>query len=256
MDKINIEIISCLNDNYSYLVHEEKTNTVSIIDPSEFEPCDEVIKNKYKKLDYILNTHHHYDHVGGNEMLKKKYGSTVLGFEGDKDRIPFIDKFLKDNQNFSIGNLNFLVFFIPGHTKGHIAFYFEKEKILFTGDTLFSLGCGRVFEGTYEQMFNSLNKLRNLPEDTKVYCGHEYTLKNFEFCLKYNPGNNFLKKREDKIKSKIKNLIPTIPSTIGEEIKTNIFFRYDDPDVKKAINLENSTDLEIFTKLRDLKDNF
>ena len=125
---MNIEIISCLDDNYSYLIHEEKTNTVAIIDPSEFDPCDELIKKKYKKLDYILNTHHHYDHVGGNKMLKTKYNSTVLGFDGDKDRIPCIDKFLKDNQNFKIGNLNILVIFIPGHTKGHIAFYLEKKE--------------------------------------------------------------------------------------------------------------------------------
>ena len=194
---MNIEIISCLNDNYSYLIHEEKTNTVAIIDPSEFDPCDELIKKKYKKLDYILNTHHHYDHVGGNKMLKTKYNSTVLGFDGDKDRIPCIDKFLKDNQNFKIGNLNILVIFIPGHTKGHIAFYLEKEKIVFTGDTLFSLGCGKIFEGTYKQMFNSLNKLKNLPAATKVYSGHEYTKKNLDFCLTYDPNNEFLKKRQN-----------------------------------------------------------
>ena len=253
---MNIEIIPCLNDNYSYLIYDKHSDIVAIIDPSEFEPCDKAIKKNYKKLDFILNTHHHYDHVGGNEDLKKKYNSTVLGFEDDKNRIPGIDKIIKDNQEFKIGSLNFTTIFIPGHTKGHIAFYQKEAKVIFTGDTLFSLGCGRVFEGTYEQMFTSLNKLKNLPKDTKIYCGHEYTLKNFEFCLKYNPDNNFLKKRENKIKSNLKSNIPTVPSTIGEEIKTNIFFRYDDPDVKKAINLENSTDLEIFTKLRDLKDSF
>ena len=253
---MNIEIIPCLNDNYSYLIHDKHSDIVAIIDPSEFEPCNKTIDKNYKRLDFILNTHHHYDHVGGNIDLKKKYKSTILGFEDDKNRIPGIDKILKDNQEFEIGNLNFTTIFTPGHTKGHIAFYQKKAKVIFTGDTLFSLGCGRVFEGTYEQMFNSLNKLKELPEDTKIYCGHEYTLKNFEFCLKYNPNNNFLKKKADKIKSKLKSKIPTIPSTIGEEIKTNIFFRYDDPDVKKAINLENSSDLEIFTKLRDLKDNF
>ena len=253
---MNIEIIPCLNDNYSYLICDEDTNTVGIIDPSEFSACDKVIDKHYKKLDFILNTHHHYDHVGGNKDLKKKYNSTVLGFEDDRNRIPGIDKIIKDNQEFKIGSLNFTTIFIPGHTKGHIAFYQKEAKVIFTGDTLFSLGCGRVFEGTYEQMFTSLNKLKNLPGDTKVYSGHEYTLKNFEFCLKYNPDNNFLKKRENKIKFNLKSNIPTVPSTIGEEIKTNIFFRYDDPDVKKAINLENSPDLEVFTKLRDLKDNF
>ena len=179
-----VEIIQCLSDNYSYLIHEKETGTVSIVDPSEFNACNKII-NKYKKLDFILNTHHHADHVGANLELKKKYNSKVLGFENDKNRIPQIDTVLKDNQEFKIGTLNFTTIFIPGHTRGHIAFYFKKQKVLFTGDTLFSLGCGRVFEGTYEQMFRSLDRLKNLPSDTKIYCGHEYTYKNLKFCLKY-----------------------------------------------------------------------
>jgi hydroxyacylglutathione hydrolase len=253
---MKIEIIPCLNDNYSYLIHDEISNTVAIVDPSEFIPCDTIISKNYKKLDFILNTHHHYDHVGGNEELKKKYNSKVLGFENDKNRIPYIDIVLKDNQEFKIGTLNFTTIFIPGHTRGHVAFYFKKERVVFSGDTLFSLGCGRVFEGTYKQMFQSLNKLKNLPGETKVYCGHEYTFKNLEFCLKFNPNNDFLKKKKDNIKLSLKNKKPTIPSTISDEIKANIFFRVNDPDVKKAIKLENSSELEIFTKLRDLKDSF
>ena len=253
---MKIEIIPCLNDNYSYLIHDEISNTVAIVDPSEFIPCDTIISKNYKKLDFILNTHHHYDHVGGNEELKKKYNSKVLGFENDKNRIPQIDTVLKNNQEFKIGTLNFTTIFIPGHTRGHVAFYFKKERVVFSGDTLFSLGCGRVFEGTYKQMFQSLNKLKNLPGETKVYCGHEYTFKNLEFCLKFNPNNDFLKKKKDDIKLSLKNKKPTIPSTIADEIKANIFFRVNDPDIKKAINLENSPDIEIFTKLRDLKDNF
>ena len=253
---MKIEIIPCLNDNYSYLIHDEISNTVAIVDPSEFIPCDTIISKNYQKLDFILNTHHHYDHVGGNEELKRKYNSKVLGFENDKNRIPQIDTVLKDNQEFKIGTLNFTTIFIPGHTRGHVAFYFKKERVVFSGDTLFSLGCGRVFEGTYKQMFQSLNKLKNLPGETKVYCGHEYTFKNLEFCLKFNPNNDFLKKKKDDIKLSLKNKKPTIPSTIADEIKANIFFRVNDPDVKKAINLENSPDIEIFTKLRDLKDNF
>ena len=253
---MNIEIIPCLNDNYSYLIHEDKTNTVAIIDPSDFEPCDKLIKNKYKKLDYILNTHHHYDHVGGNERLKKKYSSTILGFENDKDRIPYIDKFLNDNQNFKIGNLNFSVIFIPGHTTGHIAFYLKKEKIVFTGDTLFSLGCGRVFEGTSNQIFNSINKLKRLPLETKMYFGHEYTQRNLEFCIKYEPDNEDLKKKKDWIDAKVKSKSPTAPITIGEELKTNIFLRCNKQSIKNALNLDNSSELEVFAKLRDLKDKF
>ena len=253
---MKIEIIPCLDDNYSYLIHDQISNTVAIVDPAEFIPCDTIINKNYKKLDFILNTHHHYDHVGGNKELKNKYNSRILGFENDKNRIPHIDIVLKDNQEFKIGALNFTTIFIPGHTSGHVAFYFKKEKVVFSGDTLFSLGCGRVFEGTYKQMFQSLNKFKNLPGETKVYCGHEYTFKNLEFCLKFNPNNDFLKKKKNDIELSLKNKKPTIPSTIADEIKANIFFRVNDPDVKKAINLENSSDIEIFTKLRDLKDNF
>ena len=253
---LSIEVISCLDDNYSYLIYDKGMNIVAIVDPSDFDTCNEIINKKYNKLDYILNTHHHLDHVGGNKKLKEKYKSKVLGFELDKTRIPCIDITLKEKQNFKIGNTSFEVIFIPGHTKGHIAFYFKDEKIIFTGDTLFSLGCGRVFEGTYKQMFNSLNKLKNLPNDTKIYCGHEYTKKNLEFCLEYDSSNVFLKKKVSWINSKIESNFPTIPISIGEEKKTNIFLRCDEPTIRNALNLKNASELEIFSKLRDLKDSF
>ena len=253
---LNIEIISCLSDNYSYLLEDKELNIVGIIDPSDFDTCDKIIKKKYNKLDYILNTHHHFDHVGGNKKLKEKYRAKVLGFELDKDRIPGIDIILKDKQNFKLGNSSFEVIFIPGHTKGHIAFYFKDEKTVFTGDTLFSLGCGKVFEGTYEQMFSSLNKLKNLPTDTKIYCGHEYTKKNLEFCLEYDSNNELLKKKTNWINSKIESDYPTIPITIGEEKKTNIFLRCNEPLIKNVLNLNNASEQEIFSKLRDLKDSF
>ena len=253
---LSIEIIPCLNDNYSYLLFDKDVNQVAIVDPSDFIACDKIINQKYKKLDYILNTHHHLDHVGGNQKLKEKYKSKILGSEIDKDRIPGIDIILKEKQNFKIGNASFEVLFIPGHTKGHIAFYFNDEKIVFTGDTLFSLGCGRVFEGTYEQMFDSLNKLKSLPKNTKIYCGHEYTKKNLEFCLKYDLNNELLKKKVNWINSKIKSNSPTIPVSIGEEQKTNIFLRCNEPSIKNALNLNNASEQEIFSKLRDLKDSF
>ena len=252
---MKIEIIRCLSDNYSYLIFEEETNTVSIVDPSAFMPCDKAIK-KYKRLDYILNTHHHADHVDGNIELKKKYNSKILGFEDDKDRIPGIDILLKDNQNQKIGNLIFKTISIPGHTIGHVAFYFKNEKIIFTGDTLFSLGCGRVFEGTHIDMFNSLNRLKVLPAETKIFCGHEYTKSNLNFCLKYDPNNLMLKKKSIEVSSKIKSNLPTIPTTIGDELKTNIFLRYDNNDIKQVLNLKDSSDEEVFSKLRDLKDVF
>ena len=250
-----VEIIPCLSDNYSYVIHEKETNTVSVVDPSEFKACDKII-NKYKKLDFILNTHHHADHVGANLELKKKYNSKILGSSIDKDRIPGIDMFLKENQKQKVGNLEFEVIFVPGHTKGHIAFFFIKEKIAFTGDTLFSLGCGRVFEGTNEEMFNSLNKIKRLPPDTKIYCGHEYTKSNLDFCLAYDSKNIFLKKKKIEIQKKIDSSLPTIPSSIGQEIKTNIFLRCNDPEIKHNLGLKNSSEVEVFSKLRDLKDSF
>ena len=252
---MKIEIIQCLNDNYSYLIFEKETNTVSIVDPSEFDACDKIIK-KYKKLDFILNTHHHRDHVDGNLTLKDKYNCKILGFDLDKDRIPGIDILLRDKQKQNIGNLEFEIIFIPGHTKGHIAFYFRKEKIVFTGDTLFSLGCGRVFEGTHEEMFNSLNKMKDLPPETKIYCGHEYTSSNLNFCLEHDPKNTHLKDKKIDIEKKLNSNQPTIPSTIADEIKTNIFLRCDDPEIKQGLGLKDSSDVEVFSKLRDLKDSF
>ena len=250
-----VEIIPCLNDNYSYVIYEKETNTVSIVDPSEFEACDKVV-SRYKKLDFILYTDHHPDHLGANLELKKKYNSKILGSNADKNRIPGIDMLLIENQKQKIGNLEFETIFIPGHTKGHIAFFFGKEKIAFTGDTLFSLGCGRVFEGTHEEMFNSLNKIKNLPRDTKIYCGHEYTKSNLNFCLAYDSKNTFLKEKEIDIQKKLDSNQPTIPSTLDQEIKTNIFLRCGDPEIKHALGLKDSSEIEVFSKLRDLKDSF
>jgi len=252
---MKVEIIPCLSDNFSYLIHDKDSDKVSIVDPAEYKACDNVLK-KYNKLDFILNTHHHTDHVDGNLELKKKYNSKILGFEFDKDRIPGIDILLKENQKHKIGKLEFEVIFVPGHTKGHVAFFFKKEKVVFTGDTLFSLGCGRVFEGTHEEMFNSLNKIKKLPRDTKIYCGHEYTKSNLNFCLKYDSKNTFLKEKEIEIQKKLSSSQPTIPTTLGQEIKTNIFFRCNDPGIKSTLGLKDSSEAEVFSKLRDLKDSF
>ena len=239
---MKVEIIKCLQDNYSYIIIDKKHNHACVIDPSESEPVINFIESKNIKLKFILNTHHHHDHVGGNNDLKKKYGANVVGFKNDKQRIPNIDIFLEDNQIWKGENFEAKIIHIPGHTSGHICFYFIKEKVAFTGDTLFSLGCGRIFEGTYEQMYNSLNKLKKLPADTKIYCGHEYTLKNSLFCSKYDKNNKNLEKKIFEINNKLKKNLPTIPSTIEEELACNIFLR--------AKNLED------FSKLRDLKDNF
>ena len=239
---MKIEIIKCLQDNYSYLIIDESNKNACVVDPSEAKPIIDYIEKNNIKLKYILNTHHHYDHVGGNTELKKKYGSNVVGFKDDKDRIPEIDILVEDGKIWKKENFEANIYHIPGHTSGHIAFHFFKEKKIFTGDTLFSLGCGRIFEGTYEQMFESLNKIKKLPKNTEIFCGHEYTLQNSNFCIINDPNNSKLKNRIIEIKQKIKNNLPTIPTTLKNEMECNIFL--------KAENLER------FSKLRDLKDNF
>ena len=192
---MKVEIIKCLQDNFSYLIIDEKTQIACVVDPSEAKPIINFLNKKEINLKYILNTHHHYDHVGGNSELKKKYNSCVVGFKGDRDRIPEIDILMEDNQIWKKDNFEAKIYHIPGHTTGHIAFHFFKEKKIFTGDTLFSLGCGRLFEGTYEQMFNSLKKIKQLSKDTEIYCGHEYTLQNSNFCIANDPENIKLKKK-------------------------------------------------------------
>ena len=201
---MNVEIIKCLQDNYSYLLIDNKSKKACVIDPGEAYPIMNYIEKNQINLKYILNTHHHSDHIGGNLFLKEKYNCQIIGFEGDKNRIPKIDILLKDNEIWKNDTFEAKIFHLPGHTLGHIAFYFYKEKKIFTGDTLFSLGCGRIFEGTYSQMFSSLNKIKELPLDTEIYCGHEYTLQNSKFCLKYDTENPNLKKKVIQVQDKQK----------------------------------------------------
>ena len=248
--------IPCLTDNYAYIISENYSKIVGVIDPSESTPIINFLKKENLKLNYILNTHHHYYHIGGNNKLKKLYNAKVVGFEGDKDRIPGIDITLKNNEKWTFGKSLVKIMHIPGHTSGHICFFFEKEKIAFTGDTLFSLGCGRIFEGDHKQMLNSLNKIKALPKDTKIYCGHEYTYKNAQFCLKYDSNNIDLKKKFEKIKKLRSKNLPTIPTNLEEELKTNIFLRCDQNDLKIKLNMKNQEDFKVFTEVRNLKDGF
>ena len=238
---MKVEIIKCLQDNYSYLIIDADNNAC-VIDPSESIPVINFIEKNNIKLKFILNTHHHYDHIGGNLELKKKYGLKIIGYSEDKNRIDGIDIFLKNNEIWRSGNFLAKIIHVPGHTSGHICFYFYNDQIIFTGDTLFSLGCGRIFEGTYEEMYNSLSILKKLPHNTKIYCGHEYTLQNSKFCIEHDPENISLKNKIKEIKIKLENSLPTIPSILKDEIECNIFLR--------AKNVES------FSKLRDLKDNF
>ena len=239
---MRVKIIKCLQDNYSYLLIDDTKSIGCVVDPSEAAPIVNYVENNNIELKYILNTHHHFDHVGGNFELKKRYNSKIVGYKEDKNRIPEIDILVEDNQKWKGENFEAKIYHIPGHTSGHIAFHFFLEKKIFTGDTLFSLGCGRIFEGTHEQMFNSLKKLKELPKDTEIYCGHEYTLQNSKFCETNDPDNLNLKSKIAKIKKNIKNGQPTIPSILSDEIDCNIFLK--------------AKDVKSFSKLRDLKDNF
>tara|TARA_Y100000746_G_scaffold231262_1_gene244640 strand:- start:311 stop:1030 length:720 start_codon:yes stop_codon:yes gene_type:complete len=239
---MRIEIIKCLQDNYSYLIIDKNNLKACVVDPSEASPIINFVEKKKLKLVYILNTHHHYDHVGGNLELKRKYNSKVIGFKEDKKRIPGIDILVEDNQIWNEDNFEAKIYHVPGHTSGHIAFHFFKEKKLFIGDTLFSLGCGRIFEGTNEEMFNSLNRIKKIPDDTEIYCRHEYTLQNSKFCLAHDSTNLNLKNKILEIERKLKDGLPTIPTFLKDELKCNIFLK--------------AKDVKSFSKLRDLKDNF
>ena len=239
---MKIEIIKCLHDNYAYIIIDETTSLSIVVDPSESKPIIDYVEKNKINLKFILNTHHHFDHVGGNKELKKKYNLKVIGFEGDKNRIPEIDIALGDKEIWRSNNFETKIYHIPGHTSGHICYHFFKQNILFTGDTLFSLGCGRIFEGTYEEMFSSLQLIKSFPLDTKIYCGHEYTLNNSNFCINYDKENSALKDKIKLIKKKLDNNMSTMPTTIKEELECNIFLR--------------SKDVKSFSKLRDLKDKF
>ena len=239
---MKIEIIKCLQDNYAYIIIDETSRSSIVVDPSESKPIIDYIEKNNLNLKFILNTHHHFDHVGGNKELKKKYNLKVAGFEGDKNRIPEIDIALGDKEIWRSNNFEAKVYHIPGHTSGHICYHFFKQNILFTGDTLFSLGCGRIFEGTYEEMFSSLQLIKSFPLNTKIYCGHEYTLNNSNFCINYDKENSALKDKIKLIKKKLDNNMSTMPTTIKEELECNIFLR--------------SKDVKSFSKLRDLKDKF
>ncbi len=253
---MHVNLIPCLTDNYAYIINDNVSKTVGVVDPSEALPVIAFLKKQNLKLNYILNTHHHYDHIGGNTELKKLYNAKVVGFVGDKHRIPGIDITLKDNVKWTFGKSSVKILHIPGHTLGHICFFFENEKIAFTGDTLFSLGCGRIFEGDHKQLLTSLNKIKKLPKNTKIYSGHEYSYRNAEFCMKYDNGNIDLKKKFEKIKQLRSNNLPTLPTDLEDELKSNIFLKCDQNDLKTKLNMKNQDDYKVFRKIRDLKDNF
>ncbi len=221
---MEIELIPLLKDNYAYLLIDE-SGAVAVLDPSEAMPVQAVLEEKGLTLDYVLNTHHHGDHTAGNAGLKEIYGCEIIGPAAETARINTMDRGLKEGDVFEFGRTSARIIETPGHTSGHICFYFAEDHALFCGDTLFAMGCGRLFEGSAEQMWNSLSKIMSLPDETRIYCGHEYTLANGEFCLSVEPDNADLQKRVEEVRGLRAGGFATIPTTLGLEKKTNSFLR-------------------------------
>jgi hydroxyacylglutathione hydrolase len=237
---LNVTIVPVLTDNYSYIL--QSGDAVAVMDPGEPGPLEIKLAEMGLTPTLILNTHHHADHIAGNRQLKKKYGCKVIGPIADIKRMPDMDEGVKEGSKIQLGDETLRVIETPGHTSGHICFYGEQSHILFAGDTLFSMGCGRLVEGTADQMWNSLEKIMALPDETQIYCGHEYTLVNAKFCHAVEKNNADIKERLSEVKKLTANGKPTIPSTLAQEKKTNVFLR-----TGKAAS---------FTQLRKLKDNF
>lgn len=253
-----LEIIqlSVLNDNYIYLLHEPVSGETAAVDPAVAGPVLEVLDKKGWRLTYILNTHHHGDHVGGNLELKQKTGCKIVGALADRHRIPGIDVAVSEGETVMLGRAGFTVMTTPGHTNGHIVYYAAEEQVLFCGDTLFVMGCGRLFEGSAAQLWHSLQTLRALPPETRIYCAHEYTLTNGRFALTLEPNNPALQARLLEVQQLRAINQPTVPSTIAQEQATNPFFRVDVPAFKAALNCPDQPALAVFTEVRKRKDVF
>jgi hydroxyacylglutathione hydrolase len=226
------------------------------IDPALARPVLDVLDKKSWRLTYILNTHHHWDHVGGNLELKQKTGCKIIAAKSDRDRIPGIDIGVNEDDLISLGSHTARVISTPGHTSGHIVYHFAEDGVLFCGDTLFVMGCGRLFEGTAEQMWNSLQKLKALPPSTRIYCTHEYTQANGRFALSVEPDNRQLQQKMLEVHQLRAENKPTVPSTIEQERATNPFFRADSISIKKTLGLECQSPVCVFTELRKRKDSF
>ncbi len=256
MAKLDVVQIPALSDNYIYLAHDADTGATAVVDPSEAAPVIAVLEEKGWSLSHILNTHHHMDHIGGNAELKEKYNATLVGPKADSHRISDMDVTLAEGDTYDFAGHVAQVFETPGHTSGHITLWFADDKALFCGDTLFVLGCGRVFEGTMDEMWSSLDKLRALPDDAVVYCAHEYTLANAKFALSVDGDNAALKERAARFDTLRAEGKPTVPSLLGEERGTNPFLRADDPALAAAVGKSGASAAEVFAEVRRLKDNF
>ena len=248
--------LPAFTDNYIYLLEDSTTGEFAVVDPGEATPVLHFLKSQNKSLNKILITHHHHDHIGGIQKLKASFSCSVVAPFYDQQRILLVDQWVKEGDEVVFGHSVAKTLFLPGHTRGHIAYYFENEKMLFSGDVLFSMGCGRLFEGTAVQAFNSLQKIKSLPETTEICCTHEYTKANAVFALTVEPKNKKLQDRCSEVENLRAHEQATVPVLLKTEIQTNPFLRWDSPEIRENLNLQAASDLEIFTELRLRKDHF
>ena len=243
-------------DNFGVLIHDSDANLTASIDAPEAAPIAAKLKQKGWKLDQILVTHHHADHVEGIPPLKEMFGCTVIGPAAEADRIPGIDQAVKGGDRIAFGGFAIDVIDTPGHTLGHISYFIPSAKVAFVADTLFAVGCGRVLEGTMEMMWASLQKLAALPDDTAIYCGHEYTETNIRFALTIEPDNAELVARAAEVKALRAAGKATLPTTIGREKRTNPFLRADNPGIRTRLGMNQAPAAAVFGEIRKRKDSF
>lgn len=258
MAKLVIEMFPCLDDNYGFLLHDAEAGLTASIDTPDAAEISAQVERRGWRLTHIFNTHHHGDHAGGNLELKERYGCRIVGPRSDADRIPGIDVTVGDTERFSFGSSSVYVYDTPGHTRGHIVYYVPEAGAAFVGDTLFAMGCGRLFEGSPEQMWSSLQKLLCWPDDTKIYCAHEYTLANGRFALTVEPDNAALVARMRDVESQRSRGEPTVPTTLALEKATNPFLRPASRGLRATIGLVGADvdDVAVFARTRVLKDSF
>jgi hydroxyacylglutathione hydrolase len=256
MKPLEIEVFSCRSDNYGVLVHDPESGLTASIDAPEEGPILEAAARRGWTITHIFTTHHHTDHVEANLALKEKFGCEIIGPFNEALAIPGLDKTMADGDEFLFGEHPVRVIETPGHTAGHICFHLPDDKILFAADTLFALGCGRLFERTATDMWQSLQKLAVLPDETAIYFGHEYTLSNARFALTIDPDNERLKSRVAQIEEQRAKGEFTIPTMMGLEKETNPFLRAADPSIRRNLLMESKTNEEVFAEIRKRKDNF
>jgi hydroxyacylglutathione hydrolase len=246
-------LFPCLQDNYGVLLHDSETGATAAIDAPEADAVEAALAAKGWQLTDILVTHHHADHTGGITALKQRHRCRVVAPYGESTRIPLVDATVREKDKVRVGSLSAEVLETPGHTAGHISYFFPAEKLAFVGDTLFSIGCGRVIEGNAQMMWQSLLKLRALPDDTRIYCGHEYTQANIRFAKTIEPDNAALKARQRQVEKLRTAREPTIPSLLAEEKAANPFLRADLPELANAVGLPNQPAWKVFAEIRERK---